>query len=147
MGLLDGKQIKDSSIPNSKLIGPIGISLTPTVVKTGAYNAAAGDFIPCDTTSSGFTVTLPSAPPDKTQVAVEVVTQGGFNIVTIACGGTDVLNIAGGVTSATITLPGQSIWLQYKLSTGIWYVLTNGLPNYQKNNFALINTFRSMYNY
>lgn len=128
MGLIDGKQIKDASIPNSKLTGPVG--LTPTAVKTGSYNAVIGDFIPCDTTSAGFTVTLPSAPTggDGKWIAVKMIIQGGSNLVTITCGGTDVFNKAGGVTSATVTLLGQALWFQYKSSTGIWYVLADDLP-------------------
>jgi hypothetical protein len=35
-------------------------ALTATAVKTSAYTAAAGDFVPVDTTSGAVTITLPS---------------------------------------------------------------------------------------
>jgi hypothetical protein len=49
-------------------------ALAPTAVKTTAYTAAVGDLVPVDLSSANVTVTLPSAPADKAQVAVKVVT-------------------------------------------------------------------------
>jgi hypothetical protein len=103
-------------------------ALVPTAVKTGAYTAAAGDLVPVDTTSAAVTVTLPSAPADKTRVAVKHVIQGGTNAVTIAAGGSDVFNKAGGSTSLTLTLLNQSVSLQYKATGGIWYVVADDEP-------------------
>lgn len=103
------------------------LTLVPTAVKTGAYNAAANDFIPCDTTSAGFTVTLPTAPADGTGIGVKHVVQGGTNVVTISAGGSDVFNKAGGGTSLTLGSQNRSVRLQYKASSAIWYVLTNDL--------------------
>jgi hypothetical protein len=113
-------------------LGSVAPLLTPTAVKAGAYTAAAGDYVPCDTTSGGFTVTLPSAPADMTVAGVKHVTQGSTggvpNTVTIACGGSDVLNKAGGSTSVTLALLAQGILLQYKASLGVWYVTSDDLP-------------------
>jgi hypothetical protein len=99
-----------------------GSGLTPTAVKTGAYTAAAGEFVPVDTTGGAVTVTLPSAPADGARVGVKMVVQGGTNAVTVARGGTDVFNKAGGSTSLTLALVFQSVMLQYQASSGIWYV-------------------------
>jgi hypothetical protein len=104
-----------------------GTTLTPTAVKTANYTAAAGDFIPVDTTSGAKTITLPTAPADKAQIAVKHVTQGGTNAVTIAAGGSDVFNKAGGSTSLTLSQVNQGMVLQYKASSGIWYVIGDSL--------------------
>ena len=107
---------------------PFARLLTPTAVKTGTYGASAGDFVPCDTTSGGFTVTLPNAPADLTVVGIKQVIQGGTNAVTVACAGSDVFNKTGGGTSASLTLQAQGQMYQYKASLGVWYVMSDDLP-------------------
>lgn len=102
-------------------------AFTPTAVKTGNYTATAGDFVPCDTTSGGFTVTLPAAPADLSVVGVKHVIQGGSNTVTVACAGSDALNKTGGATSGTLTLLAQGMLLQYRASGAIWYVTADDL--------------------
>lgn len=102
--------------------------LTPTAVKTANYTAAAGDFVPCDTTSGSFTVTLPSAPADLTVIGVKMVTQGGTNTVTITTGGSDVFNKTGGAVSLALALLNQGVLLQYKVSSGVWYVVADDRP-------------------
>lgn len=104
------------------------LPLIPTAVKTGAYTAAAQDLVPVDTTSGAVTITLPTAPVDKTQVAVKHVIQGSTNAVTIALGGSDVLNRTGGATSMTLPLLAQAAVLQYKATGAIWYVVEDDLP-------------------
>lgn len=101
--------------------------LTPTAAKTGAYTAAAGDFVPCDTTTAAFTVTLPTAPADLTVIGVKLIKQGGTSAVTVAAGGTDVFNIASGATSVALALLNQGVLLQYKSSSAIWYVFADDL--------------------
>jgi hypothetical protein len=96
-------------------------ALTPTAVKTANYNAAAGDLVPVDTTSGNITITLPTAPADKTQVGVKMVTQASTNHVTVNTGGSDVINKTGGSTSGTVTLLNQFVIYQYASATGIWY--------------------------
>ena len=108
--------------------GPSGFGITPTAVKTSAYNAAAGDFVPVDTTSGAVTITLPTAPADGAVIAIKHVIRGGTNVVTLACGGSDVFNKASGSTSGTLTLASQGILVQYKASSAIWYVLSDDLP-------------------
>ncbi|HXT88123.1 MAG TPA: hypothetical protein VN714_02590 [Trebonia sp.] len=109
--------------------GPSGggaSALTRTALQTGNYNAAAGDLVPVDTTTAPVTVTLPNAPADKTQVAVELVTQGGANTATLACAGSDVLSKTGGPTTLTLPLLGQAAWLEYTAAAGIWTPLSLG---------------------
>lgn len=102
-------------------------ALAPTAVKTTTYSAAANDFVPCDTASGGFTVTLPNAPADKTIVAIKHVIQGSTNVVTYACAGSDVINKTAGATSGTLTLLAQAVLLQYKASGAIWYIVADDL--------------------
>src|SRR5580698_8064459 len=73
--------------------------LTPTTVKTSAYSAVVGDFVPVSTASGNVTVTLPTAPANKSQVGIMQVACAGSNAVTVACGGSDVFNVAAGATS------------------------------------------------
>ena len=102
--------------------------LTPTAVKTTTYSAAANDFVPCDTTGGGFTVTFPTAPADGTRVGVKHVVRGGTNVVTIATGGSDVFNVAAGATTGTVTLLNQGVVFQYKATGAIWYAFETDLP-------------------
>ncbi|HEY9417892.1 MAG TPA: hypothetical protein VIQ30_24295, partial [Pseudonocardia sp.] len=92
-------------------------------VKFANYSASAGELVVCDCSSALFTVTLPSAPADKTQVAVKIVLGG--NGVTLACGGTDVFNRTGGATSFTLELLAQGAIAQYQSSTGIWFLIAS----------------------
>lgn len=108
--------------------GKFSQALTPTAVKTANYAAAAGDFVPVDTTAGAVTITLPTAPADKTRIAVKLVVLGGSNAVTISAGGSDVFNKAGGSTSLTLSLVNQALNLQYKASSSIWYVVADDLP-------------------
>jgi hypothetical protein len=102
-----------------------GSSLTPTAVKTANYTAAVGDFVVCDVSGAGFTVTLPTAPADKSQIGLKIVGQAALvNTLTIARGGSDVFNKAGGSTSLTATALFQDMVLQYAASPAIWYVIS-----------------------
>jgi hypothetical protein len=103
-------------------------SFTPTAVKTTAYTAAAADYVPVDATSAGVTVTLPTAPADRTRVGVKKIDTSA-NAVTIARGGsTDVFNKAAGSTSLSLSKANQSVMLHYSSSAGIWYVVAGDLP-------------------
>jgi hypothetical protein len=97
--------------------------LTPTAVKSGAYTAAAGDFVPVDASGGTVTVTLPAAPADRARIGVKIVAQAATpNTVTISRGGSDVFNKAGGSTALSLNALFQGIIVQYASSTGIWYV-------------------------
>lgn len=103
--------------------GGTGSTLTPTAVKTANYTAVANDFVPVDSTSSSPTITLPTGPTDGAQVGLKHVIRGGTNVATLACGGSDVFNKAGGSTTLALGRLNQAVIAQYKASTGIWYVV------------------------
>ena len=105
--------------------------LAPVAVVTHSaspYAASAGQLVPVDTTSGNVTVNLPAAPPDRSVAAVKQVILGSGNSVTVACGGSDVLDKSGGSTSATLTLSGQAKLLQYSAPSAIWYTIADDLP-------------------
>ena len=105
------------------------LGLTPTAVKTANYTAAVGDFVPCDTATTGsFTVTLPTAPADGSVIGAKQIAVSGSRVVTIAAGGSDVFNVAAGPTTRTLTVLNQAILLQYKSSSAIWYTVADDLP-------------------
>jgi hypothetical protein len=120
----------DSKVPSQKAVKTAianSGSLTATPIKTADYAAAAGDFVPVDTTAGSRTITLPTAPADGTRVAVKHVIQGGTNTVTINCGGSDVINKTGGAVTATLTLLAQGMIFHYQASTHIWYIEADDL--------------------
>lgn len=111
------------------LVAGKATSLTTTAVKTAAYTASANEIVPCDTTAGSFTVTLPTAPPDKTRQIIKLVASVGTpNPVTIALGGSDVFNKAGGSTTGSLSLLNQALAVQYTAATGIWTVTGDDLP-------------------
>lgn len=116
------------NITVANLLTGAGSSLTPTAVKTTAYTAAASDLVICDISGGAFTVTLPTAPADKTQVGILIVKISNSNTyaLTVGCGGSDVLNIASGATSIGITALDQRLVLQYSSSAAIWYFVSSG---------------------
>lgn len=115
------------TLPDASVtLGPDKLGLTPTAVKTANYSAAAGDFVPCDTSGGAFAVTFPTAPADGTVVAVKLVTAG--NTLTLTLGGSDVFNKAGGSASGSLSGLNQAIVCQYKASSAIWYVVADDLP-------------------
>jgi hypothetical protein len=101
-----------------------GSSLTATGVKTGSYTAAAGDLVICDTTSAAFTVMLPNAPADKTQVCVKMVAQASGHAVTVGSAGSDVIDTST-YTSATLSCVRQAMLFQYAASSKIWYIIAD----------------------
>lgn len=116
--------------------------LNPTGVKTGAYNAAANDFVPVDATAGTVVITLPTAPADKTLVGIKLIATSTTNVGTFTCGGTDVFNKAAGSTSLTLNGTMQSIFAQYASATGIWYVIAgdNGSGGYAQGTGITITT-------
>jgi hypothetical protein len=103
-------------------------ALAPTTVKTSAYTASSGDFVPVDTSSGSVTITLPSAPADKSRVEIKMINTASGNIVTINTAGSDVFNKSGGNTSSTLNVLNQAVMLQYTSATAIWYVQSDDLP-------------------
>jgi hypothetical protein len=113
-----------SAATDAAAFGQIPALLAPTAVKTANYNAAAADYVVCDVSGGAFTVTLPTAPADKTQIAVEIVAQtttGAPKLLTVAAGGADVFYIAAGATSVFMGQPFVTVVFQYKATGAIWY--------------------------
>jgi hypothetical protein len=104
------------------------LALVPTAVKTVNYTATAADLVPVDLASQSVTVTLPTAPADKTQVGVKVVTAGTGHNLTVASSGSDVFHKTAGPTSLTYSLINQGAVFQYKASGAIWYALSDHTP-------------------
>lgn len=102
--------------------------LTVTTVATANYTALAQQFVPVSTASGSVTITLPSSPPDGTQIGVKHVVRGSSNVVTLASAGTDTFNTATGPTA--ITLPGlnQSALLQYVDAQDLWIIIAEDTP-------------------
>lgn len=126
--LTTARNINNVAFNGSTAINVLAPNVIPTGVKTTTYSATAGDFVPCDNTSGSFTVTLPTAPTDRTIIGVKMITQSGTNTITIAAGGSDVFNKAGGSTTLTLSLANQGIFVQYSSSASIWYVVSDDLP-------------------
>lgn len=102
--------------------------LIPTAVKTAAYTAAVYDLVPVDTSAASVTITLPTAPADKARIAVKMIAVSGSFVCTIALGGSDVFNKAGGGTTLTLSLVNQAAVLQYQATGAIWYVVSTDVP-------------------
>lgn len=98
--------------------------LNPTTVKTANYNAVADDLVIVNASGGPFTVTLPTAPADRTLVGVVDVVAPGTNVLTIAAGGADVINIAG-TTTDTIRVSGEAKLYQYDAALATWYRIVN----------------------
>ncbi len=96
-----------------------------TSVKTTGYTAAAGEFVPVDTTSGNVTVTFPTAPANGTQIGALQVTRGGVNTVTLQLGGSDKFNTTTGPTTNVLTLVGDAASFQYVSSTAVWVALSD----------------------
>lgn len=120
--------------------------LVPTAVKTAAYTAAANDLVRADTTAAAWTLTLPTAPPDKTIVAARVVlgtmaTGSLTNILTVTAGGSDVFKVAGGAASVTLKQLDQMVVWQYIAASGVWLPVTDSLSLIQLDTrFPLLST-------
>jgi hypothetical protein len=96
-------------------------------LQSSSFAASAGTFYPVDISTANVTATLPTAPPDQTQITFKVInvaaTPGTYSL-TLQCGGSDVFNNAGGSTTGVLTAKHVSTVLQYAHGTGIWYQLS-----------------------
>lgn len=102
--------------------------LTPTAVKTSTYSAVVNDLVPVDASGGSVTVNLPNAPADKSWIVVKMIATSSSNTTTIGAAGSDVFNKTSGSTSLILSRTNQAVWLQYKASGAIWYVLADDIP-------------------
>lgn len=94
---------------------------TATATQTSNYTASAWQMVPCDASAGSFSVTLPTAPSNGTNVAVKLLATTGTNTVTVTTGGSDVINVPG-VTTATLQLASESFELIYN-GAGKWFIV------------------------
>lgn len=106
----------------------LGFPETVTSVKTAAYTAAVGEFVRCDASAGGFTVTLPAAPVKGSVVVVRKIDTSSNTVLVQRGNGTDAFNVEGGPTGLQLATPGQSVTLRY--DSGIWHVAGHSLTVY-----------------
>jgi len=101
-----------------------GFGLTWQSVQTTGFTASAGNAYPCNTTSAGFTVTLPATPSAGNQVQV-VDYAGTFdtNALVIDPNGED---IEGGTDNVKLTGEREGVILTYIDATQGW-IATSGI--------------------
>jgi hypothetical protein len=108
----DGTDGTDGATGPAGPAGPSGSS-TVTAVQTANYTAAAGQFIPCNTTAAGFTVSLPPS-ADNANEEITVKLAIGTNPISLAAeNGTDTIevnSISTLHTSLTFIADGVSTW-------------------------------------
>lgn len=102
-----------------------GFTLTSQVVGvTTDYTAAAGEVLLCDSTSYGFTVTLPDSPAvgDRVQF-VDAAGQFGANNVVVSVSDTSTYKIANLNETLTLNVPNQPLELMWSGGTYGWVLL------------------------
>ena len=77
-------------------------ALTVTSIQTTGFTATDGVFYPCDTTSAGFTITLPLTPTAGQRVGIKDISgAAGTNAITVARNGSLIMNLAEDLTIST----------------------------------------------
>ncbi len=77
-------------------------ALIVTSIQTTGFTATDGVYYPCDTTSAGFTVTLPPTPTAGMRVGIKDITgTAGTNNITVARNGSLIMNEAQDLTMST----------------------------------------------
>lgn len=102
-------------------------ALTAVAVQTGAFTATVNQIAPVDASGGAVSVTLPTAPADKARLVIKKI-DNSTNTVTITAGGSDTFNKSGGLTSVVLSVENQSINIQYRSASSVWYVVNEGLP-------------------
>ena len=116
-------------------------TLTPTAVKTANYTAAVGELVLADVaTTSSFTVTLPTAPADKSMIQINLVANLSGRQLSVACGGSDKFNTVTGPTSLYMQNSVEVVMLQYNASTSVWLVTAMASPSNFATNFPGIDS-------
>lgn len=83
-------------------------ALVPTASKTAGYTAVNGDYVLCNATGGGFTITLPAAAAN-TFIGIKK-TDSSANLITITRAGSDTIG-ATAATSITLALQDESVIL------------------------------------
>ena len=116
--------------------GATGSASWVTTKKTATFTATAGEGYFCDTSSSAFTVNLPSSPSAGAVVAVaDYANNFGTNAVTIGRGGS---NIEGDAADFVCNVQGVSITFVYVDATKGWITTDTGnSTNAFQSNFII----------
>jgi hypothetical protein len=122
-GTLSADRIDNNSLSNVTALpsGVGGIALQS--VQTTGFTAVAGRGYPCDTTSAGFTVTLPATPSAGDQVQL-VDYAGTFNTNTLTINPNS-LKIQSQTSNAVVSKNNEALTLTYIDSTSGW-LITSG---------------------
>lgn len=94
---------------------PSGSGGITWVTKTTNYNAAAGDYILCDTSGGALTITLPGSPSANNAITIKSGYSAASNAVTVARNGNEIMNLT---EDMTINTPNLEITLVYNATTG-----------------------------
>jgi hypothetical protein len=122
-------------------VGVLQPQLPFTAVQTSNYSATANQYVLVSTATGPVSITLPTAPPNFTQVGVKQVTRGTpDNYVTIVLGGSDTFNTVGGSQTATLTVQGQAAIWQYNAATAVWVLISDDTPLNQVTGHAIAMT-------
>jgi hypothetical protein len=104
--------------------GPTGAVSWDTTKKTTGFTATSGVGYFCDTTSAGFTVTLPSSPTAGTVIGIcDYANTFATNNLTVGRNGS---NIGGTAVNATLKVDGIAVTFVYVDSTQGWIVTDSG---------------------
>ena len=97
--------------------------LVATSVKTSSYTASPGDEVLVDVSAANVTISLPSAPADKSRVGIKVVAaSAGTYSASLITQGADTYNKVGGASALTFSALNQGSIAKYQTSTKIWTV-------------------------
>lgn len=117
--------IPDGSITRQKIaIGAVAAE-NLTSSKTANYTATSDDdFIPCNATSAGFTITLPPAATVSGRELTIKKTDASFNIVTIDANGSETID---GALTRRLCTQNETIILTCDGSN--WYIKSRDIPS------------------
>lgn len=126
--LKDGLAVPAGGLAGLTEVGTKMTKLNPTTLKTGNYTANVDEYVPCDISSSSFTITLPTAPADKSQIEILIVKTAADKVLTIQAGGTDKFDRTDGPQTIYMYLAIESLVCTYQSSTGIWFLQSAAAP-------------------
>jgi hypothetical protein len=123
--LVSGTNIK--TINGTSLLGSTDITVTgglvPTAIKTAnGYTASANDLVRCNTTSGGFSVTLPASPTDGATIGF-LDMAGTFATSNLTVLPNTGKTIESDSTSYILDINGTSVSFVYNLASTNWRLL------------------------
>lgn len=119
----------ESGVVNAALVADTATStkaslLIPTAVKVAAYTAAVGDLALMNVAGGATTLTLPTAPVDKSQVAFQAIGATSAVPLVVNPGAGDTLTLAS-ATTLSIPLADEVVMLQYLSTPKQWIFVSD----------------------